>query len=188
MRIDVYEQIPVMESGRFLLREIREDTDAEDLLKVYSDKAAVPLFNSDNCVNDFYYVSVKEMKDTIAFWKTEYQKRYYVRWAVIDKKSDRAIGTIELFNRKANDYFNNCGLLRLDLRSDYEIQDDIEDILAIIIPKTKELFAYEKIATKAIPAAEERIEALEHIGFRLSEESVIGHDGTKYGSYYVLEV
>ena len=188
MKIDVYEQIPVMESGRFLLREIREDTDAEDLLKVYSDKAAVPLFNSDNCVNDFYYVSVEEMKETIAFWKTEYQKRYYVRWAVIDKKSDRAIGTIELFNRKANDYFNNCGLLRLDLRSDYEIQDDIEDILAIIIPKTKELFACEKIATKAIPIAEERIKALKRIGFRLSEESVIGHDGTKYGSYYVLEV
>ncbi len=188
MKIDVYEQIPVMESGRFLLREIREDTDAEDLLKVYSDKAAVPLFNSDNCVNDFYYISLKEMKDTIAFWKTEYQKRYYVRWAVIDKKIGHAIGTIELFNRKANDHFNNCGLLRLDLRSDYEIQDDIEDILAIIIPKTKELFVCEKIATKAIPVAEERIKALGHIGFRLSDESVIGHDGTKYGSYYVLEV
>ena len=36
MGIDVYEQIPVMESKKFLLREI-EDGDAEDLLKVYSD-------------------------------------------------------------------------------------------------------------------------------------------------------
>lgn len=188
MKIDVYEQIPVMESDKFLLREISEDKDAEDLLKVYSDKAAVPFFNSDNCVNDFYYVSIEEMKDTIAFWKMEYQKRYYVRWAIVDKNSDQAIGTIELFNRKANDYFNNCGLLRLDLRSDYEKQDDIEDILAIIIPKTKELFACEKIATKAISIAKERIKALEHIGFCLSEESAIGHNGTKYGSYYVQEV
>lgn len=186
--IDVYEQIPVMESDSFLLRGISEETDAEDLLKVYSDKAAVPLFNSDNCVSGFYYVSVKEMKDTIAFWKKEYQNRYYVRWAVICKNSNRAIGTIELFNRRANDYFDNCGLLRLDLRSDYEKQDDIEDILAIIIPKTKEMFACERIATKAIPIAKERIKALEHMGFCLSEESVIGHDGTKYASYYVREV
>ena len=46
MGIDVYEQIPVMESEKFLLREI-EDGDAEDLLKVYSDKDAVSLFKKE---------------------------------------------------------------------------------------------------------------------------------------------
>jgi RimJ/RimL family protein N-acetyltransferase len=187
MGIDVYEQIPVMESEKFLLREI-EDGDAEDLLKVYSDKDAVLLFNSDNCVNGFYYTSIEEMKDTIAFWKREYQSRYYVRWAIIDKSANCAIGTIELFNRKAKDYFNNCALLRLDLRSDYEKQAIIEDIFGIIISKTKEMFACEMIATKAIPIAKGRIRALEHTGFRLSKESLIGHDGTKYNSYYVREV
>ncbi len=72
MSIDVYEQISVMESERFLLREI-EDGDTENLLKVYSDKDAVPFFNSDNCVNGFYYSTIEEMKDTIAFGKREYQ-------------------------------------------------------------------------------------------------------------------
>lgn len=187
MSIDVYEQIPVMESEKFLLREI-DDGDVEDLLKGYSDKDAVPLFNSDNCVNEFYYTSIEEMKDTIAFWKREYQSRYYVRWAIIDKNTNCAIGTIELFNRRAKDYFNNCGLLRLDLRSDYEKQDIIVDILGIIISEIKEMFACEMIATKAISIAKERIQALEYRGFCLSEESVIGHDGTKYGSYYVREV
>ena len=158
------------------------------LLKVYSDKNAVPLFNSDNCVNGFYYTTMEEMKDTIAFWKREYQNRYYVRWAIIDKNDNCAIGTIELFNRKAKDYFNNCGLLRLDLRSDYEKQDIIEDILGLIIPETRDMFACEMIATKAISIAKERIKALEHKGFCLSEESVIGHDGTKYNSYYFREV
>lgn len=186
MNIDVYEQIPVIESDKFLLREIA-DADAEDLLKVYSDQAAVPFFNSDNCVNDFYYVSIEEMKDTIAFWRREYQNRYYVRWAIIDKKANCAIGTIELFNRQAKDYLNNCGLLRLDLRSDYEKQDIIENILGMIIPETKDMFHCEMIATKAIPIAKERIQALKHMGFKLSEESVIGHDGTKYDSYYVRE-
>ena len=187
MGIDVYEQIPVMESEKFLLREI-EDGDAEDLLKVYSDKDAVPLFNSDNCVNGFYYSSLEEVKDAIAFWKKEYQSRYYVRWAIIDKNTNCVIGAIELFNRKAKDYFNNCGLLRLDLRSDYEKQDAIEDILGIIIPETRGMFACEMIATKAVSFAQERIQALEHIGFYLSEEFLVGHDGKKYDSYYVLEV
>ncbi len=135
-----------------------------------------------------YYASIEQMKDTIAFWKREYQSRYYVRWAIIDKKANCAIGTIELFNRKAKDYFNNCGLLRLDLRSDYEKQDMIEDILGIIIPETKEMFACEKIATKAISIAKERVMALEQMGFCLSEEVLIGHDGTKYNSYYVRGV
>lgn len=188
MIMDVYDKIPMLESDKFLLREIKEDTDTEDLLKVYSDKKAVPLFNSDNCGNGFYYVSIKEMKAAIEFWENEYQKRYYVRWAVVDKKRNQAVGTIELFNRKANDYFNNCGLLRLDLRSDYEKQDDIADILSIIVPKTKELFACDKLATKAISIAKERIKALEFAGFRLSGEYLIGHDGTKYDSYYVREV
>ena len=187
MSIDVYEQIPVMESDAFFLREIK-DTDAMDLLKVYSDKAAVPLFNCDNCVNGFYYTSIEEMKDTIAFWKREYQSRYYVRWAIVDKSTDCAIGTIELFNRKAKDYFNNCGLLRLDLRSDYEKQDMIENILGIIIPETKEMYVCEMIATKAISIAKERITALEQMGFYRSEEVLVGHDGTKYDSYYVREV
>ena len=88
----------------------------------------------------------------------------------------------------AKDYFNNCGLLRLDLRSDYEKQDTIEDILGIIIPETRDMFACEMIATKAVSIAQERIQALEHMGFCLSEEALIGHDGTKYNSYYVREV
>ena len=118
----------------------------------------------------------------------EYQNRYYARWAIIDKNANCAIGTIELFNRRAKDYFNNCGLLRLDLRSDYEKQDTIEDILGIIIPETRDMFACEMIATKAVSIAQERIQALEHMGFCLSEEALIGHDGTKYNSYYVREV
>lgn len=117
-----------------------------------------------------------------------YQNRYYVRWAIVDKNVNCAIGTIELFNRKAKDYFNNCGLLRLDLRSGYEKQDTIEDILGIIIPETRDMFACEMIATKAVSIAQERIQALEHMGFCLSEEALIGHDETKYNSYYVREV
>ncbi len=115
MANDVYEQIPVMENDRFLLRAINGEKDTED-------------------------------------------------------------------------YFNNCGLLRLDLRSDYETRDCIHSILGMLVPKVKEMFFCDKIATKAIALADQRIHVLENLGFRLSDECVIGQDGTRYGSYYVLEV
>ena len=34
----------------------------------------------------------------------------------------------------------------------------------------------------------ERITALKQMGFGLSEEVLVGHNGTKYDSYYVREV
>lgn len=40
--------------------------------------------------------------------------------------------------------------------------------------------------TKAIAKATERINALEKIGFSLSSEKLIGHNGTPYCSYFVL--
>ena len=186
---DIYEVIPTLESESFLLREIDLDRDLNDLLKVYSDEKAVPLFNSDNCHGDnFNYKTIERMKQAIDFWNLEYQKKYYVRMAIEDKSTHTAIGTIELFNRKADDYYNNCGLLRLDLRSDYEIENHIIDILNIIIPKTRELFGCDKIATKAIPTAKNRISALKKCGFHPSEHLLIGFDGTKYASYHIMEL
>lgn len=85
MSIDVYEQIPVMESEKFLLREIK-DSDVKDLLKVYSDVKSVQIFNSDNCVGDFYITTIQDLNRMIDFWRLEYQNRCYVRWAIIDKK------------------------------------------------------------------------------------------------------
>lgn len=44
---DVYQDFPVFEDNNYMLRALVKE-DAADLLKVYSDKAAVPFFNSDN--------------------------------------------------------------------------------------------------------------------------------------------
>ena len=85
MGIDVYEQIPFMESQKFLLREIN-DADANDLLKVYSDVNSVPIFNSDNCVGDFYITTIQVLNRMVYFWRLEYQNRCYVRWLLLTKK------------------------------------------------------------------------------------------------------
>lgn len=181
---NVYVSCPEFENDRFKLRFISVD-DCDELLKVYSDRDAVPLFNSDNCNgDDFYYTTHERMKEALDFWNFSYNENFFVRWSIIDKKFNAIIGTIELFHRDAKDYFNNCGLLRLDLRSDYERKDDIIDILSLIIDKTYSLFECSMIATKAISIASERITALNKLNFLSSENKLIGNDGTEYSSYY----
>ena len=56
----------------------------------------------------------------------------------------------------------------------------------MIIEPAYTLFGCDKIATKATIAATERIAALKDLGFKLSEEKLIGHNGTEYDSYFVL--
>lgn len=183
---DVYQECPQFENEKYLLRLVSEK-DCSDLLKLYSDKKAVPLFNSDNCHgDDFFYTTEERMKQAIDFWFFSYDKKYFVRWSIIDKYKDEVIGTIELFHRDAKDYFTKCGLLRLDLRSDYENTSEIESILSLIVPPTFEMFQCDKVATKAIPEASERREALLKMGFVPSTEKLVGHDGTQYGDYFVL--
>ena len=108
------------------------------------------------------------MKQAIEYWFWEYNRQGFVRWSVVSKAMDEVIGTIELFHRDADDYFTNCGLLRLDIRSDYEISDEIVKILELIIEPVYRLFYCDKIATKAVISATERISALENLGFRSS--------------------
>lgn len=184
---DVYKSCPKYESESYILRMVCRE-DAQDLLKVYSDRKAVPFFNSDNCNgDDFYYTTKNRIEQAIEYWIFEYNRRGFVRWAIVSKATKEAIGTIELFHRDAKDYFTNCGLLRLDLRSDYEISSEIVKILGLIIEPAYILFHCDKIATKAIPSAIERRKALKTFGFYPESEELIGHDGTSYNSYFVLK-
>ena len=59
---NVYERCPQIENEKYLLRFV-EKKDADDLLKVYSDKNTLPFFNSDNCDGDNFYYPPKDMKN-----------------------------------------------------------------------------------------------------------------------------
>lgn len=183
---DVYVECPVLGNEAFLLQRTVM-ADAQELLEVYSDEKAVPFFNSDNCNGeDFYLTTEERMKEMIRMWRLSYEERGFVRWSIVDKLGGSIIGTIELFHRDAADYFTNCGLLRLDIRSDYEREEEIVRIVSLILEPAFELFRCGKIATKAVPEAAERIKGLKRLGFAAAEEKVIGHDGTRYGDYFVV--
>ena len=184
--MNIYKTCPVLQNDKFVLRLV-DDDDLNDLLEVYSDERAVPLFNSDNCHgDDFHYTTLERMRQALDFWKQAYTNGWFVRFAIVDKLANKVIGTIEEFHRDEKDFFTDCGLIRLDLRSDYENTIAIESILSLIAVPSFELFGCKIIATKAVSSAEERIKALTALKFVKSQEALIGHDGTKYYDYYVL--
>ena len=66
--MNIYKNCPTLENDKFLLRLVA-DEDCGDLLKVYSDKNALPFFNSDNCNGDnFYYATKERMTEALGFW------------------------------------------------------------------------------------------------------------------------
>jgi len=170
---NLYEKCPIYETKGFTLRLV-EEKDAEDLLECYSDPIAAKFFNSDNCTSDFIYETLDEMKNCIKFWIYEYENQGYVRFSIVDKIRDKAIGTIEMFAKQ--DYigeFGEVGVLRLDLASRYETVEVISELLNTIEDKFYYDFEVENIITKAIPEAKKRIAALKNSGFRELEPNTI---------------
>ncbi|QUL52297.1 GNAT family N-acetyltransferase [Paenibacillus tritici] len=173
-------QCPVIENEKFLVRLVSE-ADANDLLRVYSDKNALPFFNSDNCNgNIFYYQSEEEIVELIKFWIWEYECKRYVRFSIVDKICNEVIGTIELFKRISNDHFNGSGIMRLDVRSDFENKQALYEIMTIITNPAFELVQCSMIATKAVNYAVERIEALETMNYVKTKDRLLAADGESY--------
>lgn len=185
--MNVYEQLPSFDGENFKLRGVKE-SDAEDLLKVYSDEKAVPFFNGDNCHgDDFHYTTIERVSGAIKFWLWSYDNGYFVRWAVVDKSSNSAVGTIELFHHDDEAAaYDNSGLLRLDLRSGYENEAAIKEILTLIKQPVFDLFG-DKIVTKVKSFASDRLAAVKSLGFILPEQPLKGQNGEEFNDYFVLK-
>jgi [ribosomal protein S5]-alanine N-acetyltransferase len=185
--LNVYENCPRFENEKFLIRFV-DKSDVEDLLTVYSDKNSLPFFNSDNCDGDnFYYPTKDKMEKAVYFWLKSYETKWFVRWAIVDKSLSKVVGTIELFNRMSEDKFNGMGVLRLDLKSEYEKEDVIKEILKLIISPAYEMFDCEEIITKVPNYAVERLLAVSDSGFTKSDNLLVGtNDGYSYKDYWTI--
>lgn len=184
--MNIYESCPVLESGKFLLRPVKSE-DCDDLLKVYSDKNALPFFNSDNCDGDnFYYATKEQMAKALDFWALSYQNGWFARLSIVDKTISRVIGTVELCLRVSEDAFNHMGILRVDVRSDYEEKTMLCDILSLVTPRIPEMLGCDGIITKVPIYAVERKDAVQKIGFVKSEHLLIGKTGYAYDGYWVM--
>lgn len=184
--MNIYESCPVLESEKFLLR-LSEEKDCADLLKVYSDRNALPFFNSDNCDGDnFYYETAERMAEAFSFWKLSYENGWFARLSIIDKAASSAVGTVELCLRVSEDAFHNMGILRVDVRSDYETEDVLYEIISLIAPRMADMLGCSGVLTKAPLYAVERIKALQRAGFTKSEHLLVGKTGYAYDGYWTL--
>ena len=178
--MNIYKTCPEVRNERFLLRLVTQQ-DCADLLKVYSDLKAVPLFNSDNCNgDDFHYTTLERMQQAMSFWIWSYENGWFVRLSIVDLSTKCAVGTIELCYRDSED----TGVLRLDLHSDYEKEAVISEIFSLVVEPSYEWIGCSRLITKARPIAEGRISALTAFGFTPADAPLIGHDGTEYGDYF----
>lgn len=185
--MNIYKACPILESEKFLVRLFKKE-DCDDLLKVYSDKNALPFFNSDNCDGDnFYYSTKKRMEEALDFWKISYENGWFARLSIVDKESSSVIGTIELCLRVSEDAFNNMGILRIDVRSDYEKEDVLFDLVSLMLPHLSEMLGCNGALTKVPIYAVERMKAVQKAGFLKSEHFLIGKDGYAYDGYWTIK-
>lgn len=184
--MNIYETSPVLESEKFIIRSFK-DEDVDDLLQVYNDKLALPFFNSDNCDGDnFYYATKERMTEAIGFWRMAYENGWFVRLSIVDKAASSVIGTVELCVRVSKDAFHNMGILRVDVRSDYEQEDTLYDIFALVTPELEKMLGCKGVLTKAPIYAVERIKAIQKVGFIKSEHLLIGKNGYAYDGYWTI--
>lgn len=178
--MNIYETCPEVRGERFWLR-LAAQQDCADLLKVYSDEKAVPLFNSDNCNgDDFHYTTPERMVQAMSFWIWSYENGWFTRLSIVDLAAAAVVGTVELCYRDSED----TGVLRLDLRSDYERKGEISQILSLILEPAYDWIGCSRLITKAKPIAAQRIQALAEYGFTPAAAPLVGHDGTEYGDYF----
>lgn len=158
------------ETGRFVLRQAVPE-DAPALLRCYGDPKAVALMNEDNCGRGFLCATLEEMESYIRIWQGE----GYARPAVVDKQSGEAVGTLEIFGGEA-------GVLRVDLRADYEREDVLKELYTLALTEFTRDFPMGALVTKAPPAAKARRKVLEALGFSGPE------DFRGYPGYYRMPV
>jgi len=164
-----YISTPTYETENLILRLVRLE-DAENLLECYSDKVAVSVMNADFCTSDFYYQTIESMLSCICLWLDEYVKGAYIRFAIICKSYNKAVGTVEIFGGK-------FGVLRIDICSEYENENNLSELICCAVKNFYDDFSINTIYFKTNILATERIKALKNNGFTPTDEF---HSGLNY--------
>jgi RimJ/RimL family protein N-acetyltransferase len=172
-RNDPYAKCPEFETEHFRLRQVREE-DAEELLSAfYGDLSGWMFYGNDMCKSIFAgrYATLEEMKKCIRSWLKEYANRYYIRLTVIDKKTEKAVGTIEVFDNIHNEKkwkleaVKHGFVLHIDFAVLYETREYISEILNLADEEFFRLFGFRYLLIRAVPEAKERIAALSNAGY-----------------------
>lgn len=165
--VNPYDRCPVLESERFRLRLVKRK-DAADLLECYKNPTLGVQGSAANCYvgpGGYSSQTKREMRAFIRSWLGAYRKRQFVRWAVLDQRHGRAIGTVEMFAHAGFLPGGTGGVLRIDLAAPYETEDCLSELLRLAAERFYDLFGADIIVTKGLPADTVRLRAIAAAGF-----------------------
>lgn len=179
--MDVFTVCPEYETEHFKIRKL-EAGDVEGLFPCYSDPEAARYFNGDCCGDDFYYTDKEKFRECVEYWLSRYEARDFVRWSIFDKGTGLLVGTIEVCpSLKYAVDGKMMGILRIDLRSKYEKQAVLEELMDILMVNIYEDFQVASVIMKIQKEAEERQKLIKKYQFvSAKEECNIG-----LSDYYV---
>ena len=184
-RNDPYANCPQFDTEHFHLRQVRVE-DAAELLCFYGNLSEWMFFGNamSNSIFASRHATIDEMRKCIEVWLDEYRNKYYIRFSVIDKATKKAIGTIEVFDNAGKD----DSYLHIDLSAPYENQSYIAELLTLADKELFKIFNINNLLIQAIPAAKERIAALQAYGYQPFECKAGGeHYYMKRSPRYAIE-
>lgn len=172
---------PYVKAPRFETKSLRwalvSQEDAQALLACYSDPVTQRRADDANCVFPFAFNTMEEMRKCIDFWLEEYKGRWYVRWTIHHKTAHNPIGTVEFFVSQGDTRVTGepvrLGVLRIDLKSEYEQPDLLDELLTVALDKLPLYMPTEMIIAKSAEQDATRTAAYAAKGFaRVSSESL----------------
>lgn len=163
--MDVFCVCPTYETGRFKIRKLKKG-DAEELFTCYSDPEAARFFNGDCCGDDFYYTDRDKFRECVEYWLSRYELQDFVRWSIQDKERGQLIGTIEVCpSLKYAVDGRRMGILRIDLKSEYERLDVLKELMDVLIANVYEDFEVASVIMKIPKYARERQKLIKEYQF-----------------------
>lgn len=183
-RNNPFEKCPVYETDNLKFTMVKEE-DAEELFKCYRDPITVSHMNNDNCGGDWNISTIKNVKKGIAGWIKEFEEKFYIRWSVTHKQTEKIIGTIEIApipnTTRFLDGVCENGILRVDIISAFEDEELLSEIFRMATENLYMDFNIKNIVTKARKSDVVRVLALKNNKFNIYEEKSI----IKYNDYYI---
>lgn len=164
-RNNPYQDCPHYETKHFTLRLVSEE-DAKALKFCYGDSKVTELMNNDGCPpGEWNYAD--RMEEVICGWlDQDYAKGYFIRFSVIDKVTQKVVGTVEIYDRKYQQADRTVGILRMDIAHSYEKEKLLMELIQISCHIFFTVFHSEVVLHKVMPTAVERISASRKYGFQ----------------------
>ncbi|MCM1989572.1 GNAT family N-acetyltransferase [Oceanirhabdus seepicola] len=179
-----FEICPVYETENLIFTKIKVE-DAVELFQCYSDPITKSHMNNDNCGGEWDCHSIEVIKQGIRGWEQEFDEKFYIRWSVTYKPTNKVIGTIEIApvpnKTRFLDGVCQIGILRVDIISFLEREKIFSEIFNMATNNFYSDFDINNIITKATQDDIQRVLSLKNSNYeRLKNYEII-----PYSDYYI---